>query len=128
MTKSRSKTAQIQDGAKLPFWQTTPCPHWCEVGHKDHEEPADRRHSSEAVDRVLFLHSTVELLAGEVFYETPFARMYLEQNWREVEAYIWLGQDESNKGFKLTLDEAQTIGEHLLDLVRQAHSTAGDAP
>jgi hypothetical protein len=125
MSKSRSKTEQIHD--PLPFWQTTPCADWCEVTHRDLDEPSDRRHSGEAVDRVLFLQTTVEMVAGEVFYEIPFARMYLEQHWREVEPHVWLGQDESSTGFMLTLDEAQAIGECLLDLVRQARSTAGGA-
>lgn len=85
------------------------------------------------VDRGLHFGAS-QLLPLELYDAEPYegetylahATVYLRQPYREAEPTIWLGREDTDKGFTLTLREARTLGELLLDLVEQGGVGSAD--
>jgi hypothetical protein len=109
-----------------PFYDH--CPPWCDdagTGHRIVEScDDDRTHWGERIGipiRSLTLE-TPELGDGQYILRT--AELYLKRNVLHREPQIWLGQDESNGGFELSLCEADQLAHVLSALVAQGRGSA----
>jgi hypothetical protein len=97
-------------------WLPDGCPAWCEYGelHVENDQPVDREHSSRALEVLTSLYNTEE--PGH----PPYMAVHIAQHYRESEARIWVGQDETNVGRFMTLDEARELALQILEQVKRA--------
>jgi hypothetical protein len=126
VTKTRIKTATTgnpDSNPKTPYWQTTPCPAWCVVPHRDFDHPDDRWHDSEQTVIKLSTEPPVRDVVGEsVFHEIPGLAAELTQSYREAEPRVVLIENEC-QAFRMTLAEAVTLRDTLTELISTAAGT-----
>lgn len=105
--------------AGRPYWQDTACPVWCTAGHRDGDEPVDRRHYSS---------SSLLMLSTEPMRDSdPFEiDLSLIQHVRETEPRLHLGEREL-RGFHLTIREAEQLRDRLAGLITAATTPLDDA-
>lgn len=128
--------SRVQEDAK-PYWQTTPCPSWCEgrpgasehLRHQDRDTGDDRLHSGiyHTVDLAIE-DPDVELgpdIPGEpreITAHPSFISMRLEQGYREAEPRIG-GPHGDQHEITFTLDEAEEFAGVLFELVREGRAS-----
>ena len=121
MSKSASKTAVIpqqrNETPDRPYWLTEPCPAWClPETHRD-GWGVERVHFGPEVEVTL----TTEDYEDPRDTEPPSVSIYIQQELRAVEPIIAVEHNE-RMAFELTLDEAERVAGHLLDMVRAARA------
>ncbi|MFD2420997.1 DUF6907 domain-containing protein [Amycolatopsis pigmentata] len=111
----------------MPFWQTTPCPPWCTIGHRDADFPEDRLHRPEIKLATVKLTTSNPIRCrradGEWYFESPEINIDLEQHVRETTPRILLSEVNS-PGYSLTPTEAVEIGRALIAAGKLADETA----
>ena len=108
-----------RDSDAPAYWlQSFPCPEWCTDtdAHRSSDDPADRQHDSD-VHAVAF--ETMRPSTSYATYQAPDLALGLTQGYREAEARVWMEMDGEPVGHA-SLDEAEQLAFHLLDLVRRA--------
>ncbi|MGC5012995.1 DUF6907 domain-containing protein [Streptosporangium sp. DT93] len=94
----RDLTAQLRTGHTptpapadgRPFWQTMPCPDWCEALHQDKDHPDDRGHYSELHTTPLAQHRPVQTAPG--VWEPDELHLFLIQDEREATPVVRAGR------------------------------------
>ncbi|MFD8564827.1 DUF6907 domain-containing protein [Streptosporangium canum] len=118
----------------LPYWQTAPCPAWCENLHTDRDHPADRIHFSP--DRATALTQERGIRVAPDRWAADELALNLRQNYREDEPVIRLRRgDLDTHAVTMTLAEAEQLRLHLAALLAEArigeaaiHAAPGCAP
>lgn len=110
--------------APRPYWQTRPCPDWCErgIGHNDHDHPADRAHYSNTHEVQLFNEPPIEYEPDQWGSET--LAVYLRGHVDEVEPVMHFGRGDE-AGMTLRLDEVDELIRTLIRLRGVARRPAG---
>ena len=110
--------AERVSGAPAYWLRSFPCPEWCTDtdAHRSSDDPADRQHDSD-VHAVTF--ETMRPSTSYATYQAPDLALGLTQGYREAEARVWMEMDGEPVGHA-SLDEAEQLAFHLLDLVRRA--------
>ncbi|WP_156960717.1 DUF6907 domain-containing protein [Amycolatopsis taiwanensis] len=97
----------------MPYWQTIPCPPWCEREHHEEEftEHRVRWPADDLVSVVLTANDPVRLenKDGSVFFEPAILRVDLSQHIREAAPRVLLGKEHSTE-YSLTPGEAVELG------------------
>ncbi|MFI6513613.1 DUF6907 domain-containing protein [Streptosporangium sp. NPDC050855] len=73
-----------------PFWQTAPCPAWCEALHRDKDHPGDRGHYGELHITPLTQHRPVQAAPG--VWEPDELHLFLIQDEREAAPLVRVGR------------------------------------
>lgn len=121
MSKSKTKI-------KRPFWQTRPCPDWCQGYHSDGDAPEVRQHELEDEPSVaLSLPKAVPFHNSQS--TTPVTlRVGIQQGHREVEprvtVYQGLGTPEERVDLEFTVEEAERFVRCLTKIIRRAKGGA----
>jgi hypothetical protein len=102
------------------YWlKSDPCPAWCVDTdmHRSSDDPDDRNHGSSVHN--VELSSMPPSVAFAVF-QAPELVLTLVKRHREVEPRVSINDSGDKTNLYATIDEAEQIAFHLLDLVRQA--------
>lgn len=108
-----------RDSDAPAYWLAShPCPTWCAYpeSHRSGDDPDDRAHDS---DPFSVSFDSMEPSVAYAEFRAPEMRFMLTSRFREVEPRVYLEMEGEPVGHA-TLDEAEQIAFHLLDLVRQA--------
>lgn len=109
-----------------PIWMRQPHPAWCTTAHDDSDHPGSRECMSEP--RVIALSLADVLQAfGTEGYEWTLDTLHvsLEAAWREVAPRI-TAHRAGGTCVELTLDEAETLRDHLTVLLAAAGTVGAD--
>ena len=96
------------------WWETSPCPSWCEGGHAEQWHLEDCNHLSHR------LEIPARLMGG---YE-PSVHVELWQNIEDSRPHLLLYGDRLTGELKLTPGEAGLLAEQLRDLLREVSASA----
>lgn len=108
-----------------PYWQSDPCPAWCEQRHSDADCVEDRRHVGGAEPIPLTLAEPVTRRTGagrdDVEWTPPVLIVDIVQGWRECAPEIRLSNDTTAL-LRLTEAEGRAL------IARVASLLDGQAP
>lgn len=116
-----------------PYWQSEPCPEWCDERHRKHTLRADRRHSSAWSGEVKLSLEEVDVHGdpGQHFYSVPSREVYVAQGYREVAPRIVVdgGAPGSGRNLDLTISEALKLARLLTTAadIAEGHANPGGA-
>lgn len=98
---------------ETPSWLPNGCPDWCFASdlHREGDHHEDRVHLGTGIHVTA---STEDRIMGD----PATVDTHINQHYRETEARIWVGIDETAKGRYLTVDEAREYALNILELVR----------
>ncbi|WP_125791681.1 hypothetical protein [Amycolatopsis sp. WAC 01376] len=94
-----------------PWWQTEPCPRWCQGTHNAYDQPADRQHFSkwESATPLSLQELDSYRIGDEYKHSAQFAIVYLQQPFRESAPKVRLTLPGNVNGFEFTVEEALSI-------------------
>lgn len=120
---------------RQPWWQTEPCPSWCDAEHTDTERVEDRSHyhfAGSAHTTVLTLHDAIRLAASPeqarpAAVSAAVVQGFLVQGVRETSPRVEVDLNEDTV-LTMTSDQAEGLARHLLELVSLARGESGRRP
>lgn len=137
---------KIKKAHKLAWWQSEPCPAWCDFRGKHNRtddpdsgdrlisHPDDRTHYSCSGEDFTLLLMEPDVVGpwpnGLSSYFIPTANVYLVQHFRDAEPHVRIEGAKGKEEFKLTLAEAAELYRRLgreLDRARQAEAKGSAA-
>ncbi len=110
---------------RRPFWQTEPCPAWCDFqnGHDDRDAVADRTHTGDErrIELLVEEPQVVDVLDADLSetWGAQFIALYLAQEQGEVEPRVHIGAN-GGRGHHMRLAEAEQLRDALSELLEVA--------
>lgn len=124
------ETAVAEQPAQRPFWQSKPCPSWCQATHSDLGEwgYTDRNHFAilNGIDLSLYDAEGTKDENGEYEFHLPYLGLSAQQHYRDAEPHILLEvpvEDKQQhrtydiKDVRLTVAEARALRDGLTELL-----------
>lgn len=114
----RALSKDSKDRERAYWLDSFPCPSWCAYPetHRNGDQPDERIHDG---DPLAVTFATEEPSTAFAEFRAPEMKLFLLQGYREAEPRVHL-EKEGEPVAWATLDEAEQLAFHLLDLVRQA--------